>query len=166
MLPAALLACAVGVAPVTLEAVIRVESGGRLNAFNRNRNGTYDVGLLQVNSSHFAEFGLTPTQAMEPCTNLRVGSTILRMAYAAAKAKLGEGSAAMVAALSAYNTGTFDRGLGYAAKVYAAAGAQSLLSVSYSASLPVIPASAAPPPPTPYKADPQIFWKVDKLDDY
>ena len=74
MIPAALLACALNVAPVTLEAVIGVESGGNPLALNVNglagpqpRAGTpdeaatiarryiaagysVDIGLMQINS--------------------------------------------------------------------------------------------------------------------
>lgn len=33
-------------------AIIQIESAGNPKAFNKNRNGTHDVGLMQINSVH------------------------------------------------------------------------------------------------------------------
>ena len=83
MIPAAVLACAPNVAPVTLEAVIRVESGGNPWAINVNglraqpapaasaaeaarmaesyilRGYSVDLGLMQVNSRNLVALGTT-----------------------------------------------------------------------------------------------------------
>ncbi|MBV8401894.1 MAG: lytic transglycosylase domain-containing protein [Acetobacteraceae bacterium] len=120
MIPAALLACALNVHPVTLEAVIRVESGGRADAVNHNRDGTRDFGLMQVNERHLREFGVTVQEVMDPCTNVRIGGAILAANYARAVQTYGEGQRALQAALSAYNTGDFARGFanGYVARYY------------------------------------------------
>ena len=153
MLAAALLACAAGIAPVTLEAVIAAESGGRAVAINVNRNGSRDFGLMQVNEAHLAAFGVTPAQVMDPCTNLRIGAFILRADYMAASRIYGEGPRALMAALSAYNTGTFDRGFanGYVAKVYGKAVA-----------MPAIPTIRL----NPNEASPIVEWTVEDPDPY
>jgi type IV secretion system protein VirB1 len=143
MIAAAVLACAVAlVHPDTLSAVIAVESGGRALAVNVNgvreqpphpadineaaavarryiRAGhTVDLGLMQVNSANLAGLGLTVEDALDPCTNVRAGATILAANYEAASKQQGPGQGALLAALSAYNTGTFSAGFtnGYVAK--------------------------------------------------
>lgn len=163
MLPAALLACSIGVAAPTVEAVIAVESGGRAGITHLNRNGTVDYGLMQINGSNLPAFGLTPQQAMDPCTNIRVGTTILQTNYAAAALRYGEGQYALQVALSAYNTGSFERGFlnGYVAKYYSGTVRHSVIG-----SIPIVPIATVPLPLSPYMADPQILWKVDNLDPY
>ena len=142
MIPAALLACALNVAPVTLEAVIGVESGGNPLALNVNglagpqpRAGTaeeaatlarqyiaagysVDIGLMQINSRNLPALGATVEQVVDPCTNIRSGATILTADYVQASQRFAPGQPALQAALSAYNTGTFARGFenGYVAR--------------------------------------------------
>src|SRR5207248_11597088 len=136
-----LLACAPNVAPVTLEAIIQVESGGNPLALNvdglhvqlaapRDANEaaeiasryiaagySVDLGLMQVNSRNLPALGYSIEQVLEPCTNIRGGSIILTADYAEAARTHGEGQPALQAALSAYNTGSFHRGFanGYVA---------------------------------------------------
>ena len=98
MIAAALLACAVNVAPVTLEAVMRVESGGSPLAINVNhlagpqpspatlaeavaiaqtyvaRGYSVDLGLMQVNSRNLAALGTTIEQVLDPCANVKAGA--------------------------------------------------------------------------------------------
>jgi type IV secretion system protein VirB1 len=78
-----------------------------------------DLGPAQVNSRNLAAFGLTIEQALDPCTNVRTGGAILTAFYAAAVARVGEGQAALLQAISAYNTGSPYRGFsnGYVARV-------------------------------------------------
>jgi type IV secretion system protein VirB1 len=159
----ALLACAPNVAPGTLNAIIQVESGGNPLALHVNgsdeqpppardpaeaarmaesyveRGYTVDVGLMQVNTRNLAASGHTVAQALDPCTNILRGSTILSTDYAkaadyakatdyakaadhaTAARKPGEDTPPLLAALSAYNTGDFHRGFinGYVAQVIA-----------------------------------------------
>ncbi len=141
------LQCAPNVAPNTLLAVVRVESGGNPYALNVNgsqrllrqpssrqeavawaswlvtRGYSVDMGLAQVNSQHLARFGLTVEQMFDPCTNLAAGGRILGDSYASAAQRYGLGLPALRAALSAYNTGNHRDGFsnGYVAKVTAAA---------------------------------------------
>lgn len=63
-----------------LHAIARVESGGNPSAYNRNRNGSEDIGLMQINSiwlPTLAKFGVTRDLLWEPCTNIKVGAWIL-----------------------------------------------------------------------------------------
>lgn len=50
-------------------------------AIGRNRDGSYDVGLMQINSSHFNELehiGIDEQRLVtEPCTSIMVGASIL-----------------------------------------------------------------------------------------
>jgi type IV secretion system protein VirB1 len=144
MIAAALLACALNVAPATLEAVIGVESGGNPLALNVNHLAgrqphastpdeaaklarqyiaagySVDIGLMQINSRNLSGLGYTVEQALDPCTNIRGGATILTADYVQASQRFAPGQPALQAALSAYNTGTFRRGFenGYVARYY------------------------------------------------
>ena len=142
-----ILACAPQVAPSTMAAIVRVESGGKPYAINVNgarklvrqprnaeeatawadwlvnRGYSVDMGLAQINSGNLARLGLTPAQLFDPCTNLRAGARILTENYLGAAKQYGGGQDALRAALSAYNTGNYRAGLanGYVARVTAAA---------------------------------------------
>ncbi len=143
MLPEALLACAMMVHPVTLNAVVGVESGGRPAAIHVNglavqphpvdaadaaaiahryiaEGKTVDIGLMQVNSRNLADLNLTVEQVLDPCVNLHAGGAILARFYTAAAQRYGKGQLALAVALSGYNTGSDRRGLqnGYVARYY------------------------------------------------
>lgn len=139
------LECAPNVALPTMEAIIKVESGGNPLAINVNglrarllipdevpaavqlakdwiaRGYSVDMGLGQINSKNLRRLGLTVEQVFDPCTNLRASATILIANYQAAVKTFGPGQRALAAALSAYNTGSFSRGManGYVQKFYA-----------------------------------------------
>ncbi|NRR33766.1 lytic transglycosylase domain-containing protein [Oxalobacteraceae bacterium] len=69
-----------GVNPRLLYAIAKTESSLNPAAINRNKNGSYDVGLMQINSSwlpRLRKFGLDEQQLMEPCTSILVGAWIL-----------------------------------------------------------------------------------------
>ncbi|HDT2117499.1 TPA: transglycosylase SLT domain-containing protein, partial [Enterobacter roggenkampii] len=59
----------------------KVESGMNPHAVGWNHDGTRDVGLMQINSSHFSELarqGIDENQLInEPCTSIMVGASIL-----------------------------------------------------------------------------------------
>jgi type IV secretion system protein VirB1 len=138
-----LLACAPNVAPTTLNAIIQVESGGNPLALHVNgtdqqpppardpaeaarmaesyvgKGYSVDVGLMQVNTRNLAATGHSIQQALDPCTNILHGSTILSADYARASRTRGDDPYALLSALSAYNTGDFHRGFdnGYVAQV-------------------------------------------------
>ncbi|MGY0195315.1 lytic transglycosylase domain-containing protein [Leptothrix sp. BB-4] len=69
-----------GIAPVLLEAIALQESSMNANARNRNRDGSWDVGLMQINSRWFptlARYGINPDQLWDPCVSAHVGAWIL-----------------------------------------------------------------------------------------
>ncbi|WP_242734304.1 lytic transglycosylase domain-containing protein [Xanthomonas translucens] len=140
-----IVACSIGVHPQTVQAIIKHESGGNPYAINNQARSFYptrledaqriaveqvragrstDVGLMQVNSQHLRKFGVTPKDLLEPCTNIRIGTTILRQDYAQTWAKYRAEKPALLGALSMYNTGNESRGLsnGYVREVSQAAG--------------------------------------------
>lgn len=76
--------------PLLLYAIAKVESRLDPTARNVNRDGTYDIGLMQVNSRHLkrlAAFGIDAQKLQdEPCTSVMTGAWILaefiqRMGY-------------------------------------------------------------------------------------
>lgn len=142
MLP---LQCATQVAPATMAAIVRVESGGNPLALYNNNTGqsiqppTYqqavadvrlaqamgqkmDVGLAQVDTENFAAYGLTASSALNACTNLRVGAAILKADYRHAEQVYGPGQVALFHAFEAYNSGRLHGDAGYADRILAAAG--------------------------------------------
>jgi len=135
--------CAPGVTPTVLQAIIGTESGFDPLALHVNgnvrlrsppktaaqaarwsdwliRHGySVDMGLMQINSRNLSMLNLTPAGAFDPCRNLRAGAAILTANYAQAARTFGPGTKALLQAISAYNTGTFQGGFrnGYVARV-------------------------------------------------
>ena len=102
-----------GISPYLLYAIARTESGLNPNAFNRNRNGTYDVGLMQINSSWLpvlARYGITEQGLYEPCVNVDVAGWILAQNIR----RLGNSWTAV----GAYNAADAKKRLDYAMRVY------------------------------------------------
>ncbi|KAA0178841.1 lytic transglycosylase domain-containing protein [Cupriavidus gilardii] len=83
------------------------------------------LGLTQVNSQNLPALGLTVEQVLDPCINLRAGGQILTSFFRTASVRLKDPQEALLAAISAYNTGSFQRGFanGYVRKVLVNAGA-------------------------------------------
>lgn len=150
-LSALLAQCAPEVAPSTLAAVVSVESKGNPLAIGVNRGrqvrqptnvaeavavakrllargANLDLGLGQVNSANLRRLGLSVEDAFDPCRNLAAAARVLTNSYRRAVA-LGHPTP-LGAALSAYNTGSMQRGYrnGYVARVYGAAGTGLLTS--------------------------------------
>lgn len=77
-----------GVSAQLLYAMARVESNlnpQALNLSHRARTGTYDIGLMQINSSHLprlARLGISEQGLIEPCTNVLVGAWLLADLFA------------------------------------------------------------------------------------
>jgi len=66
--------------PELLLAIAKVESGLNWRAVNVNRDGSYDIGVMQINSRHLprlARFGITREMLWHPCVNVTVGAWIL-----------------------------------------------------------------------------------------
>jgi len=69
-----------GVNPQLLVAIARTESGMNPAALNRNKNGSYDIGLMQINSSWLPtlrKYGVEEQALWDPCTNIHVGAWVL-----------------------------------------------------------------------------------------
>ena len=137
--------CAPQVAPSTLAAIVQVESGGnplviwnnatrsRITFRSPEQGAAYvrvamaagqkvDVGIAQVDTENFAQYGLTPLSAFNACTNLWAGSEILAADYRKTTAAYGPGEAALYHAFEAYNSGHLRGDAVYANRVLAAAG--------------------------------------------
>jgi soluble lytic murein transglycosylase-like protein len=69
-----------GVHPTVLRAIAWVESRGNRAAINWNANGTYDVGLMQINSAWYHR-GLAPVwpRVGDPCVNVAAAAWILAL---------------------------------------------------------------------------------------
>ncbi|SOE87983.1 Transglycosylase SLT domain-containing protein [Caballeronia arationis] len=69
------------VSPTVLRAIAKVESGNDPRAVNRNRNGTVDLGMMQINSIHLRElkkYGVKRKDLMNECKNIYTGAWLLR----------------------------------------------------------------------------------------
>jgi soluble lytic murein transglycosylase-like protein len=63
-----------------LQAIAQVESSTNPRAFNRNVDGTHDIGLMQINSRWLRtlhQHGLTENDLWDPCVNTLVAAWIL-----------------------------------------------------------------------------------------
>jgi type IV secretion system protein VirB1 len=156
--------CAPAVAPATMTAVVRVESGfnpyaigvvdGRLKRQPVNlaeavattreldtAGWSYSAGLAQVNRSNWVRFALTPQTVFDPCRNLAAGADILQECFERAKRVHTLAQDALRAALSCYESGNFSAGFrtGYVQRVVAQLARPD----------PLVPAIAADVPPIP-----------------
>jgi Transglycosylase SLT domain len=67
-----------GINPRILRAIAKVESNYNPRAINRNTNGTYDFGVMQINSLWYAVLGKERWNTLgDPCTNIKTGASIL-----------------------------------------------------------------------------------------
>lgn len=67
-----------GISPLLLWGIAQHESGMNPAAICRNGNGTYDYGLMQINSRWAKVVGLDQWKKLgEPCANVRTGAWIL-----------------------------------------------------------------------------------------
>lgn len=96
-----------------LYAIAKTESSINPRAINRNKNGSYDVGLMQINSSWFPllkRHGIEEHHLYDPCVSLQVGGWILAQNLRRLRDPW--------LAVGAYNSPTPARARAYALKVY------------------------------------------------
>lgn len=131
-------ACGPWVHPDTLRAVAVVESAANPWAigtphgavFPRTRaeaervlvralrtEPSVDIGLMQINSQWLPRLHITPASLLDPCTNVRVGAAILAANFIKASRPGRSHLEALVAALSAYHSGSETTAVDYATKV-------------------------------------------------
>ena len=67
-----------GINPIILRAIAKVESNYKTRAINWNRNGTYDFGVMQINSSWASSLGMEHWNTLgDSCSNIKTGAMIL-----------------------------------------------------------------------------------------
>lgn len=85
----------------------------RSNAINFNKNNTYDIGLMQINTiwlPQLRKYGISKADLFDPCTNIHVGAWIL--------SGLIQRHGLNWDAIGRYNGGGQDNRTRYAWKVY------------------------------------------------
>jgi len=175
-------ACAPSVAPSTLLSVAFAESHWEPLAIHDNLTGgtilpasrpeaadiaarliaeghNPDLGLLQINAANLIRTGLTIQTAFDPCASMRAGAQILADGYRGGATTAAQ-QAALLRALSAYNTGSPTAGLRtYAPLVLAAA--RRVVPALRVAGLADAPAGASPRAPPPPRSDPFVTEAPD-----
>lgn len=104
-----------GIHPDLLRAISKVESNGNVKTTNRNRNGSRDIGHMQINDSwlpKLKQFGITEQSLFDPCTNTLVGAWVLARNFR----ELGRNWNA----IGAYNAKSSEKRKIYASKVNSA----------------------------------------------
>lgn len=70
-----------GIEPELLQAIAMAESGLHPAARNQNRDGSYDIGLMQINSRHLPalrQFNITERSLLgDPCVSVMTGAWLL-----------------------------------------------------------------------------------------
>jgi type IV secretion system protein VirB1 len=167
--------CAPQVAPSTLAAIAKVESGFRPTIVHDNRDGnvsdpgermqaiaiaaklidaghSVDLGLMQINSTNLPYLNLNLYQAFEPCASIAAAAKLIANGYGG-RISASSPQRALREALSMYNTGNREKGFanGYVQKVELAA--SQIVP-------PLDTASPAQPEPPPPPSDGPPAWDV------
>jgi len=102
-----------GIHPQILWSIAKVESNFDPSAVNRNRNGTYDFGVMQINSAWQSVLREEVWNGLgDPCTNVCVGAWVLSQCIR----RYGHSWEAV----GCYNATSASKRAAYAAKVFAA----------------------------------------------
>ncbi len=64
--------------PYLLASIAKVESGFNPKAINRNKNGSIDYGIMQINSYWIMRYKIPFEWLKEPCYNIHFGAMVLR----------------------------------------------------------------------------------------
>jgi soluble lytic murein transglycosylase-like protein len=100
-----------GINPVILWTIAKVESNFNPHAINYNKNGTYDYGIMQINSRWYRVLGHERWMRLsDPCYNIRVGAWVLRNCM--------ETYGYSWDAIACYNAGSPRKGRPYTWKIY------------------------------------------------
>lgn len=126
--------CAPNVSPITLHALVGVESAGKpyvvanvsdktSHSFDKKedaikfvnglaeKNKTYSAGLMQIYSKNFDSYKLTNETVFDHCTNIKVGADIFSKCYEKAlKENPSDKQGALRKAASCYYSGNMTRG--------------------------------------------------------
>lgn len=167
--------CSGPVAPGLMALIVAHESGGHPWAINVNNlpNGSMvfqskaaavaaaahyirlgykvDMGLSQVDSENLGKLGLNVRQVFSPCVNVKAGAAIFSGAWDGAGVTGYTGGARLMAALSAYNSGSYGGDWGYAKAVLRGTAVGG--SIPYTTSYAVAVRQAGP---SPFMASPFI----------
>ncbi len=102
-----------GVNAYLLYAIAKTESNLNPSAVNRNKNGSYDIGLMQINSRWLPtlrKYGIEEAQLWDACINIQVGAWVLAQNLR----RMGNSWEAV----GAYNARNPELRIKYAQKVY------------------------------------------------
>jgi type IV secretion system protein VirB1 len=87
-----------------------------------------DLGLMQISyDAWLRPTGFAIASALDPCTNIRLGTTVLSANYAQALKRPGTTVEALARALSEYNSGSESRSWSYAVRVLTGRTARRML---------------------------------------
>ncbi|EKS9799002.1 lytic transglycosylase domain-containing protein [Burkholderia cepacia] len=123
--------------PHLVRAIASVESGFNPSARNVNRNGSEDIGLMQINTSWLptlARYGIDRAALLDACTNAYVGAWILAQNFATYGVSWN--------GVGAYNARTPSLRARYALRVYRRLPREAFTSAAQIAPLPVQTAEA------------------------
>jgi soluble lytic murein transglycosylase-like protein len=102
-----------GVNVYLLYAIAKTESNLNPSAVGRNANGSYDIGIMQINSNWLPtlrQYGIDEQKLADPCINIHVGAWVL----AQNMRRMGNSWEAV----GAYNARNAELRIKYANKVY------------------------------------------------
>ncbi|MEJ1408299.1 MAG: lytic transglycosylase domain-containing protein [Candidatus Sedimenticola sp. (ex Thyasira tokunagai)] len=115
--------------PVSLIRVILKVEGGRVGLAGNNKNGTQDIGPMQINTVWMpllARYGITREQLQnDRCINILAGSWILGRQFKAAMKLEGSDQRRFWWAIGAYHSRTPRHNVKYALKVWRAMQAET-----------------------------------------